>query len=84
MGMSLFTQSFCLPNGGGPSGLFIIHSIILSPEWRRPKRLLVFINPFGGKKRAVKIFREKVQPLFEMAGIYSDVIGRSWSLFFVV
>ncbi|BFZ08257.1 hypothetical protein BsWGS_11296 [Bradybaena similaris] len=51
-----------------------INELLKNPEWRRPKRLLVFINPFGGKKRAMKIFREKVQPLFEMAGIYSEVI----------
>ncbi|CAG5117023.1 unnamed protein product [Candidula unifasciata] len=51
-----------------------INELLKNPEWRRPKRLLVFINPFGGKKRAVKIFQDKVQPLFEMAGIYSEVI----------
>ncbi|XP_059153792.1 ceramide kinase-like [Physella acuta] len=51
-----------------------LQDILRSPEWKRPKRLLVFINPFGGKKKAVKIFNEKVRPLFELAGIYSEVI----------
>ncbi|KAK2393447.1 Sphingosine kinase 1 [Trifolium repens] len=35
----------------------------------RPKRLFVFVNPFGGKKSAVKIFDEQVKPLFEDAQI---------------
>ena len=40
----------------------------------RPRHLLVFINPFGGKKRAPKVF-EKVRPFFDRAGITLDVIG---------
>ncbi|XP_041347336.1 ceramide kinase-like [Gigantopelta aegis] len=42
------------------------------PEFQRPKSLLVFINPFGGKKRAPKIYKEKVSPLFKLAGIRTD------------
>uniref|UniRef100_A0A3P9GZH2 Zgc:158263 n=1 Tax=Oryzias latipes TaxID=8090 RepID=A0A3P9GZH2_ORYLA len=40
----------------------------------RPHRLLVFINPFGGKKMARQIFHSLVAPLFELAGISSHVI----------
>ncbi|XP_031701475.1 ceramide kinase [Anarrhichthys ocellatus] len=40
----------------------------------RPKRLLVFINPFGGKKKGRKIYHSLVAPLFELAGISSHVI----------
>ncbi|XP_041802597.1 ceramide kinase family protein isoform X1 [Chelmon rostratus] len=40
----------------------------------RPHRLLVFINPFGGKKKGRKIFHSLVAPLFELAGISSHVI----------
>uniref|UniRef100_A0A3Q4AQ94 DAGKc domain-containing protein n=1 Tax=Mola mola TaxID=94237 RepID=A0A3Q4AQ94_MOLML len=40
----------------------------------RPLRLLVFINPFGGKKRGRKIYHSLVAPLFELAGISSHVI----------
>ncbi|XP_024148588.1 ceramide kinase family protein isoform X1 [Oryzias melastigma] len=40
----------------------------------RPHRLLVFINPFGGKKQARQIFHSLVAPLFELAGISSHVI----------
>uniref|UniRef100_A0A667ZWI0 Zgc:158263 n=2 Tax=Myripristis murdjan TaxID=586833 RepID=A0A667ZWI0_9TELE len=40
----------------------------------RPHRLLVFINPFGGKGRGRKIYHSLVAPLFELAGINSHVI----------
>ncbi|KAM8934262.1 ceramide kinase-like [Pelodytes ibericus] len=40
----------------------------------RPRKLLVFINPFGGRGKATKIYRTKICPLFELAGIEVDVI----------
>ncbi|XP_062871689.1 ceramide kinase family protein [Trichomycterus rosablanca] len=40
----------------------------------RPHRLLVFINPFGGKKKAEQIYQSLVAPLFELAGISSHVV----------
>ena len=40
----------------------------------RPKRLLVFINPFGGVGKAEKVFSEKVKPLFDLAGVACDVV----------
>lgn len=43
----------------------------------RPHRLLVFINPFGGKKKGRKIYHSLVAPLFELAGISSHVIGNN-------
>lgn len=42
----------------------------------RPNRLLVFINPFGGKKKGRKIYHSLVAPLFELAGISSHVVGK--------
>ncbi|RDX65566.1 Sphingosine kinase 1, partial [Mucuna pruriens] len=35
----------------------------------RPKRLFVFVNPFGGKKSATEIFAYQVKPLLEDAQI---------------
>lgn len=35
----------------------------------RPKKILVFVNPFGGKKRGLKIWKKEVAPLFDIAGI---------------
>ncbi|CAO2194899.1 unnamed protein product [Urochloa humidicola] len=35
----------------------------------RPKRLFVFVNPFGGRKCAKKIYDAEIKPLFEAAGV---------------
>lgn len=35
----------------------------------RPRKILLFINPFGGKKRGLKIWEKDVQPLMTIAGI---------------
>lgn len=40
----------------------------------RPKNLLVFINPFGGKGQALNIFNTTVVPLFRLAGIKYKVV----------
>ncbi|XP_047431790.1 ceramide kinase [Mugil cephalus] len=40
----------------------------------RPKSLLVYINPFGGKRRGKRIYERKVAPMFRRAGISTDVI----------
>ena len=44
--------------------------------FNRPKKLLVFINPVGGRKQANRIFNEKVHPLFVLADIKQDIIGK--------
>lgn len=41
----------------------------------RPKHLLVYINPYGGKRQGKHIYEQKVAPLFALAGISTDVIG---------
>uniref|UniRef100_A0A8C8ZDR0 Ceramide kinase n=1 Tax=Prolemur simus TaxID=1328070 RepID=A0A8C8ZDR0_PROSS len=45
----------------------------------RPKHLLVFINPFGGKGKGKRIYEQKVAPLFTLASITTDVIGESFA-----
>ncbi|KAI4893842.1 hypothetical protein NFI96_024802 [Prochilodus magdalenae] len=40
----------------------------------RPKRLLVYINPYGGKQRGKRIYEQKVAPIFSRASISTDVI----------
>uniref|UniRef100_A0A3B5B411 Ceramide kinase-like n=1 Tax=Stegastes partitus TaxID=144197 RepID=A0A3B5B411_9TELE len=40
----------------------------------RPKSLLVYINPYGGKRRGKRIYEQKVAPVFRRAGISADVI----------
>ncbi|XP_071810524.1 ceramide kinase-like [Asterias amurensis] len=40
----------------------------------RPRSLLVFINPFGGKREAASIYRTHSAPLFKLARIKTAVI----------
>ena len=40
----------------------------------RPRRLLVFVNPFGGSKRAGQIWESVVRPVFDKAGIRSAAV----------
>jgi ceramide kinase len=40
----------------------------------RPKRLLLFVNPYGGKRKGLKIYEKQVKPLFVVAGIETNVI----------
>ncbi|XP_028305469.1 ceramide kinase [Gouania willdenowi] len=40
----------------------------------RPKSLLVYINPYGGKRQGKYIYEQKVAPVFRRAGISTDVI----------
>ncbi|XP_028811391.1 ceramide kinase isoform X2 [Denticeps clupeoides] len=46
----------------------------LSLLTNRPKRLLVYVNPFGGKQRGRQIYEQKVAPVFSRAAISADVI----------
>ncbi|XP_072242586.1 ceramide kinase-like [Leuresthes tenuis] len=40
----------------------------------RPKKLLVYINPYGGKRQGKHIYKQKVAPLFAEAGVSTHVI----------
>ncbi|KAK0095273.1 hypothetical protein PV326_008794 [Microctonus aethiopoides] len=46
----------------------------LSNIVHRPRRIIVFVNPFGGKKRGKKIWEKDVQPLMRLAGIEMKTI----------
>ncbi|XP_040886205.1 ceramide kinase isoform X2 [Toxotes jaculatrix] len=46
----------------------------LSLLTNRPKNLLVYINPYGGKRRGKRIYEQRVAPLFRRACISADVI----------
>ncbi|XP_014212641.1 ceramide kinase [Copidosoma floridanum] len=40
----------------------------------RPKKILLFVNPYGGKKKGLEIWEKQVQPLMTIAGIESKVV----------
>ncbi|KAM5145512.1 LOW QUALITY PROTEIN: ceramide kinase-like [Mantella aurantiaca] len=40
----------------------------------RPRKLLVFINPYGGRGKAPRIYNTEISHLFQLAGIECDVI----------
>lgn len=42
-------------------------------QLRRPRHLLVLINPFGGKRKAEEVYTRHVAPVFERAGIKTVV-----------
>ncbi|VDK33117.1 unnamed protein product [Taenia asiatica] len=44
----------------------------------RPRSLLVFVNPYGGKKLAETVFYSTVRPIFELAGIHTKVVGNTY------
>ncbi|XP_031638718.1 ceramide kinase [Contarinia nasturtii] len=46
----------------------------ISEQVARPRRLLLFVNPYGGKKRALQIYDGIVKPIFQLAGIDATTI----------
>ncbi|KAL3867623.1 hypothetical protein ACJMK2_040504 [Sinanodonta woodiana] len=42
---------------------------VILKSFNRPKRLVVFVNPISGHKKAVNIYINKVKPLFELCNI---------------
>nr|CAD7393262.1 unnamed protein product [Timema cristinae] len=49
-----------------------IHNYINSFT-KRPKRIMVFVNPYGGKKKGLQIYEKRVKPLFELAGVHTTI-----------
>ncbi|OXB61768.1 hypothetical protein ASZ78_007412 [Callipepla squamata] len=47
---------------------------LLEMQKCRPKQLLVYINPYGGKRQGKRIYEQKVAPLFSLASISTDVV----------
>lgn len=40
----------------------------------RPRKLLLFVNPYGGKKNALKLYEKYARPIFQLANIDVSVI----------
>ena len=47
----------------------------LSIASNRPQRLLVYINPVSGAGKAGDIYHKHVAPVFELAGVVTEVLG---------
>ena len=43
---------------------------------KRPKKLLVLINPNSGGGKSVKLFENQVAPLLKVVEVDTDVIGK--------
>lgn len=64
------------------SAAFIMTTSHLIPHSaaNRPKSLLVYINPYGGRRLGERVYQQKVAPLLRRACISADVIGGSLSV----
>ena len=51
-----------------------LENIMSKFAFNKPKNLLIFINPFGGKGEAIRIHSTIVQPLFKQFNVQSEVI----------
>ena len=57
--------------------IYIFINVLLSfPVEGRPKSVVVFLNPLGGSANSLSFFRKDVEPIFKMAEIKSELIGK--------
>ena len=56
-----------------------LENLLQSVSVDRPKKLLIFVNPFGGKGKGPIIFHKKVAPLLKLSRIMYDVIETEYA-----
>ncbi|XP_073456489.1 ceramide kinase-like isoform X2 [Aquarana catesbeiana] len=72
---SLQTATFTAPDAQVAHGwVQHIQEKIQQTGNTRPRKLLVFINPYGGRGKAPSIYYTEIIHLFQLAGIETDVI----------
>lgn len=54
-------------------GGFCMWWSFLSEFYKRPKHILLFVNPFGGKQNAMQIYEKYGKNLFAIAGVEVNV-----------
>lgn len=52
-----------------------INTAIARHNTDRPKELLIFVNPFGGHRMAMSVYKHAASPVFTAAGIKATVIS---------
>ncbi|CAH8614487.1 unnamed protein product [Dicrocoelium dendriticum] len=55
-----------------------LNKCIFTPDTTRPRRLLVFVNPNAGRKRAERKYNSIVLPLFHLSGIETHTVVTSY------
>lgn len=66
--IDLFELEKCSANA------FFTHLVFHTDQICRPKSLLLFVNPFGGKQNAQKTYEKYAKPMFQLANIDVDVV----------
>lgn len=51
-----------------------INSSLTFSGIKRPRKLLLFINPYGGKKNALQLYEKYAKPIFRMANVDVSVV----------
>lgn len=55
--------------------MYVNNSIIIASGMTyRPRKVMLFVNPIGGKKKGLKIWEKDVQPLMTIAGIETKMV----------
>lgn len=54
--------------------LAVLREALEKVSRKRPKRYLVFVNPFSGRQNGVDLYTRKVKPILEVAGVETCVI----------
>uniref|UniRef100_A0A1A8D5V3 Ceramide kinase n=2 Tax=Nothobranchius kadleci TaxID=1051664 RepID=A0A1A8D5V3_NOTKA len=66
--------TFTCPDGGLCQSWVGAIAEQLAAITSRPRRLLIYINPYGGKRQGGRVYEQKVAPLFAQAAISTHVI----------
>ncbi|KAK3583094.1 hypothetical protein CHS0354_036829 [Potamilus streckersoni] len=72
---NILRATSCVITGAAEQRLKLRDAVdVILNSFNRPKRLVVFVNPNSGHKKAVNIYHSKVKPLFEQCGILLKAI----------
>ncbi|KAF7393296.1 hypothetical protein HZH66_009129 [Vespula vulgaris] len=71
--LNVAMPAFCCVIGAG-SVAVQTNEIIASGMTYRPRKVMLFVNPIGGKKKGLKIWEKDVQPLMTIAGIETKMM----------